>query len=68
LHVAETPVSDLSPLRGLSLTRLVFTPDRIRAGSKGVREMTTLREMGTVLEELMPPQVFWARHDQAAGQ
>lgn len=68
LHVAETPVSDLTPLRGLRLTRLVLTPERIRAGWEGVREMTSLREMGTVLEELMPPQVFFASHGLAAGQ
>ena len=68
LHIAETPVTDLTPLKGLRLTRLVFNPERIQTGLEVARQMTTLRQIGTVLEEVMPPQIFWATQDGSQPQ
>lgn len=71
LHIARTPVEDLTPLGWLRLTRLVFSPGRIKAGLEVVRNMPSLREIGTAFGEedrglesnLMPPQLFWQEFD-----
>ncbi len=71
LHIARTPVEDLRPLAWLRLTRLVFSPGRIKVGMDVVRHMPTLREIGTAFGEedrglpsnLMPPQIFWQEFD-----
>jgi hypothetical protein len=71
LHIAETPATDLTPLAGLHLTQLVFTPGRITRGMEMVRQMGTLQEIGTVFEDpensnLVPAAKFWEQLD--AGQ
>jgi len=70
LHVGETKVTDLTPLRGLSLTRLVFTPSRIEKGIEEARRLRGLNEIGTQFDDkgrdLMPPSGFWARYDEGA--
>jgi internalin A len=63
LHIGETPVTDLTPLQGLALTRLIFTPSRIRKGLEVVRDMQSLEELGTTFENRMPPEVFWHLYD-----
>lgn len=71
LHIARSQVTDLTPLRWLRLERLVFTPSRIKTGLDIVRNMPTLREIGTAFGEsdwgiedrLMPPDEFWALYD-----
>ena len=64
LHIGETPVEDLSPLKGMALTRLVFTPANIKRGLDVARELP-LQEIGTRFDEetkdLAPPAVFWER-------
>ena len=66
LHIGETLIEDLSPLAGVSLTRLVFTPSRIKHGMNVVRSLYGLREMGTVFDDsgrdLTSPEVFWAKY------
>lgn len=64
LHLGQTGVSDLTPLRDLRLSRLIFSPANIKSGLEGVREMKTLTELGTTLDNRMPPQQFWQLHDQ----
>jgi Leucine-rich repeat (LRR) protein len=70
LHIAKTRVTDLSVLRTLRLTRLVFTPERIRTGIELAREMPTLRELDTEFpvpgRRPLPPRIFWELYD--AGQ
>lgn len=63
LHIAETPVTDLSPVASLSLTRLIFTPGRIERGLDGVRDMSTLTEIGPSLERRLSPGEFWTEYD-----
>lgn len=67
LHIGEAPVKDLSPLAGLQLTRLVFTPRNIEKGIEEIRKIPTMREIGTTFEDqmntLMPPPAFWAQYD-----
>ena len=65
LHIGETLIKDLTPLGGLNLTRLVFTPGRIERGMEVVRSLSNLREIGTKFDDqgrdLMPPDAFWAQ-------
>jgi Leucine-rich repeat (LRR) protein len=68
LHIGNTPVSDLSPLKTLKLERLIFTPRNIRKGLDVVRNMKTLMEVGTTLETRMPPEQFWSRYDRKKGE
>lgn len=65
LHIGRTRVRDISPLRGLKLTRLIFSPAMIEAGLEGIRKMKTLTELGTTLENRMPPEQFWQLYDQS---
>lgn len=66
LHIGETPIEDLTPLAGMNLTRLVFTPSRIKRGMKVVRSLYGLREIGTVFDDrardLTSPEAFWEKH------
>ena len=65
LHIGETLISDLTPLRGLNLTRLVFTPSQIEKGMTIVEGLSNLKEIGTQFDDkgkdLMPPDAFWAQ-------
>ena len=66
LHIGETLIEDLSPLAGVNLTRLVFTPSRIKRGINVVRSLYGLREIGTVFDDagrdLTSPEVFWVKY------
>jgi internalin A len=64
LHIAGTKVKDLTPLKGLKLQRLIFTPNNIKAGLDIVRGMKTITELGTTLDNRMPPKKFWQQLDQ----
>jgi len=64
LHIGNTKVTDLSPLKGLKLTRLIFDPTRITRGLEIARGMTLLKEIGTTLERRMRPEQFWAMYDR----
>ena len=68
LHIGQTPVSDLTPLRHLKLERLVFTPKNIKKGLDDIRNMKSLTEIGTTLEMIMPANEFWSRLDQRKGK
>jgi Leucine-rich repeat (LRR) protein len=65
LHIGETLIEDLTPLGGLNLTRLVFSPGRIERGMEVVRSLSNLGEIGTKFDDqgkdLMPPDAFWAQ-------
>ncbi len=64
LHIGGTKVKDLSPLEGLNLTRLIFSPKNITVGLQTIRNMKTLTEIGTTLDTRMPPSQFWQLYDQ----
>lgn len=68
LNIAEAPVADLTPLKHLKLERLVFTPGNIMKGLDIVRNMKSLKEVGTMLDTLMPPEEFWLRYDGKKGK
>ena len=66
LHIARTAVTDLSPLQWMNLTRLVFTPNRIKTGIEYARAMPSITEIGTDFDTRLPPAQFWPQYD--AGQ
>lgn len=63
IHIAETRVEDLTPLADLKLTRLLFTPSRIKKGLDLVRLMPSLKEMGDSFDSRMHPVQFWEKYE-----
>lgn len=68
LHIGGSAVTDLTPVGSLQLTRLVFTPSRIKKGLDLVRKMPSLKELGTRFDDnaddKMPPATFWELYDK----
>jgi Leucine-rich repeat (LRR) protein len=68
LHIGETKVTDLTPLKGKGLTRLVFTPSRIKKGIMDARRIGTMQQIGVEFsdnpESLLPPIEFWEKYDK----
>jgi internalin A len=64
LHIGETPVHDLTPLKGLSLERLIFSPVSIQKGLDDMRNMPSLIVLGATLEGMMPREQFWLLYDK----
>lgn len=66
LNIAGTGITDLRPLQGLLLERLILTPSRITEGLDIVRGIPTLRELDIEFEGINPartPATFWAAYD-----
>lgn len=63
LNIAETAVSDLTPLKGLKLQRITLTPDRIQSGMEVLRDMKSLTQIQTSMNEPMSTVDFWKRFD-----
>ena len=66
LHIASTAVTDLTPLADLKLDRLLLTPSKITAGMDVIRNMPSIKELGSSIEAKMPAAQFWTLYD--AGQ
>ncbi len=66
LNIAKSSVKDLSPLAGLNLERLIFTPSNIERGIEAVKGTSSLREIGTSFEAVMPVAEFWQQYDAGA--
>jgi len=63
LNIANTAVTDLSPLAGLSLERIVMSPERIQAGLDVIRNMKSLVYIQTSVEQDQSADDFWKRYD-----
>jgi serine/threonine protein kinase/Leucine-rich repeat (LRR) protein len=64
LYVDATHVSDVSPLKGMNLTAINLTPKNVTKGIDVVRQMKSLRKIGTAWEsEQFSPTEFWKRYD-----
>ena len=54
----------------MGLTRLIFTPSRIKKGIDYAREMPSIREIGTAFGtpgdegKMHPPHIFWQMYDE----
>jgi internalin A len=64
LHIGETLVQDLTPLKDLSLQRLIFSPVSVQKGLDDMRKMQSLVVLGTTLEAMMPRDQFWPLYDK----
>jgi len=64
IHIAESDVTDLTPLKAMELERLIFTPAKITKGMDIARNMKSIREIGVTLKGKMSPGQFWALYDQ----
>jgi len=67
LNMAGTKVTDLTPLEGRALTRLIFTPENITKGIEVIREMESLTQLDTSFDGDSPTAMsadeFWAKFD-----
>lgn len=66
LNIAETEVKDLSPLKGLQLERIIFSPSKITAGIDAIREMPSLQGIDLSFDGVaqpMNPSIFWEKYD-----
>ncbi len=66
LNIAKTEVTDLTPLKGLRLQRIVLTPERIVSGMDVLRQMKSLALIQTTIEEEQSAEDFWKRYDVGA--
>lgn len=74
LRLWDSSVSDVTPLKRLPLTELVFEPGKIRHGMDALRTMATLRSISAVATKstdpaessggpCLKPAEFWRRYD-----
>ncbi|MHB8899990.1 MAG: leucine-rich repeat domain-containing protein [Thermoguttaceae bacterium] len=71
LHIGETEVTDLTPVQWMDgLTRLIFTPQRIKTGMEDARRIPSIQEIGTAFGtpddegKMYSPDVFWKMYDE----
>jgi len=63
LNISETPVTDLTPLAGLRLQRITLSPASISAGMDALRNMPSLTQIQTDINEPLAAADFWQRFD-----
>lgn len=63
LNIANSGVTDLTPLKELRLQRLIFSPEKITKGLDVIRSMSSLRKIGPSFDEVVEPAQFWAQWD-----
>ena len=66
LNIVDCEISDLTPLKGLSLDRMLLTPANIQSGMDVLRNMSSLHSIGTDgvnVSNVMEPVRFWVRYD-----
>ncbi len=64
LNIAETPIADLSPLKGLSLERITLTPQTITTGMELLRTMPSLVHIQTSTDgDSQSAAQFWQKFD-----
>jgi tetratricopeptide (TPR) repeat protein len=68
LDVHRTKVTDLTPLEGMKLETLVLTPGHITKGMQIIRDMKSIRKIGTNWLALMAPEEFWKKYDARKSQ
>jgi hypothetical protein len=58
-------ISDLSPLEGMNLNALLFTPKNITKGLDVIRQMKSLKTIGVGLgdNDEFSPAEFWKKYD-----
>lgn len=64
LAIHQTAVTDLTPLAGMELEQILFTPKKITTGLEVLRNMSSLKQIGIDYENYTNPTDFWARYDK----
>lgn len=60
LHIGNTKVKDISPIKDLQLTWLIYSTRMVTNGLEITKQMPSLQEIGTTLENKRQPEKFWA--------
>lgn len=68
LNIAGTPVTDIRPVTGLRLERILLSPERITAGIDELRNIPSLGKIGTSHEHQFASADFWQRYDVGAWE
>ncbi len=65
LNIAGADITDLTPLEGMELTRLIFDVDKVEKGLEIVREMKSINQIGASLDDVNSMTVagFWRTYD-----
>ena len=69
LSIVDTAVTDLTPLKGLELEEIRFTPRNITNGIEIIREIKSLKKIGIrayfhEVKDVWPSAEFWERYDK----
>ncbi len=72
LNIADTGIQDLSVLEGMPLRGFTFSPEKITNGLEIIKNMTTLKSIGTdgidekgaVVMHCCTPEMFWRQYDK----
>ena len=63
LNMTGSEVTDLTPLKGMPLQRLIFTPSKITKGIEVIRDSPTLQGIGTDFDNVKAAAEFWQEYD-----
>lgn len=65
LNIAQSGVTDVTPLKGLNLERITLTPETITTGMEVLREMPSLSQIQTSMyaEARQSASEFWTKFD-----
>ena len=65
LNIAHTPITDVSPLKGLKLERITVTPGTVTKGMEVLRDMPSLGQILTTMagESRQSAADFWQKYD-----
>lgn len=66
LWTYENGVTDLRPLQGMTLDYISFTPGNTKQGLEVIREMKSLKAIGTSFQRGIPPATFWDAFDKGS--
>ncbi len=66
LYCDRTLITDLSPLAGMKLKKLSFTPNPEMKGLPAIRQMDSLVEIGTAQDKLISSNEFWKKYGAGA--
>jgi hypothetical protein len=62
--IDNTDISDLTPLQGMPLEDIRVTPKKITKGLDILRDMKSLKTIGTEWDKFWPAAEFWERYDK----
>ena len=63
LRIQHTGITDLTPLEGMRLEEIHLTPKNITRGLDILRDMKSLKTIGTSVTKFWPAAEFWERYD-----